>query len=81
MPDGMYPNAKAQSLARSILGESMVAMGDIAVVLGVTYRCVQSWRKQGVLPPPDFAQGKVVRWRRSTIERFLKTRSAAGAEE
>ena len=71
----------AKRLAQSVLGDAMVGMADIAAHEGVTYRTVQAWRRAGILPPPDFAVGKVVRWRHSTIQSWAKSRSAAGVGE
>lgn len=68
----------ALRLADSTLGPSMMGMRDIARLIGVTYRTVQCWRESGELPPPDFALGRVIRWRPATIESFLKSRSAGG---
>ena len=68
----------AKRLAESVLGDAMVGMADIARHAGVTYRTVQAWRQDGILPPPDFSVGKVVRWRRKTIEDWIRSRSAAG---
>ena len=67
---------EAERIARSALGPTMIDMRAIANCAGVTYRCVQAWRKKGELPPPDFALGGVIRWRPSTIQEFLKSRSA-----
>ena len=47
----------------------MVDMADVAKHVGVTKRAIQAWRADGALPPPDFAMGKVVRWRLATIKR------------
>jgi len=69
-------HTKAQRLAQSALGDSMFTLQDIAGRCSVTYRCVQGWRKQGLLPPPDFALGKVIRWRRSTIDKFIDHQAA-----
>ncbi len=76
-PAGMS-NTEAVRLAESALGPSMLTMTDIAEHVGVTKRAIQAWRADGALPPPDFVMGKVIRWRRATIERWLAVRSAAG---
>ena len=67
---------EASRIAQSALGDSMVSMHTIAKRVGVSYRCVQAWRKKGLLPPPDFAMGHVLRWRPSTINKFLSSRSS-----
>jgi hypothetical protein len=72
------PAPKAQRLSASALGESMVGLKDIAGFCGVTYRTAQQWRAQGVLPPPDFAVGKVIRWRRETVLGFVNGRAGGG---
>ena len=69
---------EASRIAQSALGDSMVSMNTIAKRVGVTYRCVQTWRKKGLLPPPDFAMGHVLRWRRSTINAWVESRRAVG---
>ena len=71
--------SKLDALAVSALGDSMVVMKDVAKACGVTYRTVQNWRMCGVLPPPDFVLGKVLRWRRETIEHFIRTRSGGAS--
>ena len=76
--DRLMTHADAARMAQSVLGESMIDMRAIAACVGVTYRCVQAWREQGLLPPPDFAMGRVVRWRRSAISAWIESRSAAG---
>ncbi len=76
--DATLSKAEATTLAESALGPSLLAMSDIADHLGVTKRTIQAWRADGGLPPPDFAMGKVVRWRRATIETWIKRRAATG---
>ena len=71
--------ARLGRLPESGMGESMITLRDVAHFCQVTYRCVQQWRAAGILPPPDFCCRRVVRWNRSTIERFVKSRSAAAA--
>ena len=73
------PKADANKLAQSVLGDAMIGMADISRYAGVIYRTVQDWRQKGILPPPDFAIGKVVRWRPSTIYAFVNGRSAGGS--
>ena len=65
-------------LASSVLGPSMLTLRDIAQFLGVEYRTIQKWRAEGVLPPADFAMGRVVRWRRATVEAFIADRAGMG---
>lgn len=74
-------NSEAARLAESALGPTMLTMGDIAEHVGVTKRAIQAWRADGVLPAPDFCLGRVVRWRRATIEQWLSSRSAAGGRQ
>ena len=70
---------RANKLAATALGDAMVDMHCIADHIGVTYRTVQVWRHNGTLPPPDFTLGKVKRWRRLTIKRFVDARQGTQA--
>ena len=68
---------EAEQLVRSALGESMVTLNDIAAHLSLSPRSVKRLRAEGKLPEPDFqiaGTGKrpIVRWRRSTIKRFVE---------
>ena len=82
--------ADAKHLAASALGESMVSMRDIADYLGVGFSTVKAWRygrpassgkraTAPILPTPDFEAGGVCRWRRSTIDAFVASRSGRKA--
>ena len=75
MPDRPISRRKAEGLAASALGKSMITMKDIAQILDVDYRTVQNWRERGYLPTPDFSLGGVLRWRRETVLKFINTRS------
>jgi len=55
----------------------MATMRDIAKRCAVSLRTVQAWRAEGTLPPPDFVQGKVIRWRRSSIDQFIASRAGS----
>lgn len=52
-------------------------MQDIQRELGVGRRTVQKWRAAGQMPPADFAIGKTLRWRRDTIDRWVRAQSEA----
>ena len=56
------------------LGDPMVSLEDIAQHLAVSKRTVAAWRAEGLLPPADFVVSRVLRWRVSTLQRFLAER-------
>jgi predicted DNA-binding transcriptional regulator AlpA len=49
----------------------MLTARDLAALLAIGRRTLQSWRATGKLPPPDVAIGKILRWRRKTIENWI----------
>ncbi len=52
--------------------EAMLTARDVARLLAIGRRTLQTWRACGRFPPPDFSVGKVRRWRRASIERFIE---------
>lgn len=51
--------------------ESMYSPADFCRYLKLGSRTFATWRAAGKVPPPDLAQGRILRWRRSTIEQWL----------
>jgi len=55
-----------------------MSMPEIAQYLGVSLKTIHAWRRRiGPIvpfPAPDLRLGSVVRWRPSTIDRFVKVR-------
>ncbi len=65
------PRLAAEQLAASAMGASMLRLSDVAKLLGIGDSTAKHWRAEGKLPPADFAMGGIVRWRASTIERWI----------
>lgn len=53
----------------------MLSLKDVAQLLGIAKRTVHTWRASGELPKPDLKIGKTVRWRRSTIDKWITASS------
>lgn len=52
--------------------DALLTPADFATYLGIRPRTFATWRAAGKLPPADLSIGKVVRWRRATIDRWLR---------
>lgn len=51
--------------------EPLLTVKDIAAILGVGKRTLQSWLAGGQLPQADVRVGKTRRWRRETIMQWI----------
>jgi predicted DNA-binding transcriptional regulator AlpA len=57
---------------------TMLTVGDIAEVAGVSKATIDSYRYRGVLPEPQATSGRTPLWARPIIRHWLATRSGAG---
>jgi len=55
--------------------DALLSPSEFAQLLGIGRRTFQSWRAAGKLPTPDLHEGKIIRWRRTTIQSWLDDRS------
>ena len=46
-----------------------------AETLGIGKRTFQTWRAAGKLPAPDLIEGRIIRWRPETVDRWLRERA------
>lgn len=49
----------------------MIDANDVARIIGISRRSLDRLRSQGIVPPPDFTHGKIIRWWPQTIYRYL----------
>lgn len=54
-----------------LVSDQMLSPADFSRMLQIGRRTFQTWRAAGKLPKPDLAIGKVIRWRRSTVEKWI----------
>jgi predicted DNA-binding transcriptional regulator AlpA len=57
---------------------TMLTVGDIAEVAGVSKATIDSYRYRGVLPEPQATSGRTPLWARPIIRHWLATRSGPG---
>jgi predicted DNA-binding transcriptional regulator AlpA len=57
---------------------TMLTVGDIAEVAGVSKATIDSYRYRGVLPKPQATSGRTPLWARPIIRHWLATRSGPG---
>ncbi len=55
----------------AFVSTQMLSPSDIAALLRISRRTLQTWRAAGKLPPPDLHIGKVIRWKPESIESWL----------
>ena len=58
-----------------VIADVMLAPRDVAAFLRIGQRTLTTWRAMGRLPKPDFRCGRVIRWRKSTIEAWADAQS------
>lgn len=46
---------------------------DVADLLNISVSYLRKLIKRGMVPPPDFSDGRIYRWQRSTIVNLLGT--------
>lgn len=51
--------------------EPLLSVRDVAAVLGCTRRTVERLRSSGKFPGPDLRVGRMPRWRRETLTRWI----------
>jgi predicted DNA-binding transcriptional regulator AlpA len=61
----------------SIPSLSILNARDTAKLLRIGIRTFWRWVQAGQFPPPDVRLGRVLRWRRETIDAWLAGQSAA----
>lgn len=66
--------ATATAEADAPVGKQVVGVKYAAETLGVSENTILSWIKQGKLPTP-FRAGRVIRWRKGTIDALLEGRA------
>ena len=49
----------------------LLSYADVATFVGISLRTCKRWVAEGVLPAPDLRIRGIVRWRPSTIERWV----------
>jgi excisionase family DNA binding protein len=54
--------------------EPPVTVEELAQRLGVATQTVRNWARRGVLPAPWKLSGRILRWDREVIERWLSRR-------
>ncbi len=50
-----------------------LAVKQVAKMLGIAVRTLQTRRSQGKFPGPDLKEGSVIRWKQSTVDHWLNT--------
>lgn len=74
--------ARAQAVPGDILEGAdtpRLGAGDIHPLIGIGTRTFWRWVETGVFPRADLKVGKVVRWKPSTVRRWLNAQGAGGA--
>jgi len=67
------PAAKhADSKGRTPPVRPMLSPDDFAAALGIGRRTFQTWRAKGILPPPNIATGKTLRWTADRVEKYMR---------
>lgn len=61
---------EAVKKASSILLETF-GIGEVAKFLNVHPQTARRWLKKGILPPPVVKVGRIVRWSRAQLEKFI----------
>ncbi|AMV38781.1 helix-turn-helix transcriptional regulator [Planctomyces sp. SH-PL62] len=51
--------------------EPPLSIDDLAAALACSRRLVERMRAAGKMPPPDLRVGKMPRWKRSTLVRWI----------
>jgi predicted DNA-binding transcriptional regulator AlpA len=51
--------------------EPLLSQRDICHTFNISQRTLDRLRAGGKLPPPDLVLGRLPRWRRATIERWI----------
>lgn len=64
------PNNPAQECSPIV--DRMWGPDRFHTFLGIGRRTFQTWRALGKLPDPDLKIGRVIRWRESTIHRWVE---------
>lgn len=57
--------------------DPLLSPSDFWRYLNIGRRTFCTWRAAGKLPAPDLAEGRIIRWRMSTIEEWLAGRNQA----
>jgi hypothetical protein len=65
-------------LAPELHPSTMMTVGDIAEVAGVTKATIDSYRYRGYLPEPQVVRGRTPLWARPIVDRWLATRPGSG---
>lgn len=53
------------------LNTELLSAKRVRVMLDISDRMLRRWLSRGRFPKPDIRLGRSMRWRRSTIERFI----------
>jgi predicted DNA-binding transcriptional regulator AlpA len=61
--------ARNASTATAI--EPLLGIKDLTTILGVSRRLLERERSAGKFPPPDLTIGRMPRWQRETIARWI----------
>lgn len=57
--------------------DELLTMTEVCEWIKTSERTLQTWRQRGLFPEPDVNVGKTIRWRRSTVLRWLDEQAAA----
>lgn len=61
--------------SQEVVGPTLALnLAGVAKALGVSLRTAQHWRQRGILPEPDLACGRVLRWSLPSIRSWLEGR-------
>jgi len=60
--------------ALALIPAPMFSPQQLSHHLGISRRCLQTWASAGKLPSPDLREGRVLRWKPETIDKWLKER-------
>lgn len=63
-----------ESTCTAAPGRPMLGPKDFRTYLGISKRTFETWRAAGKLPLPDLDEGRVIRWRWETVERWFHER-------
>lgn len=60
------------AVSRPLANRELLTAQDVAYRLNVSVRTVWRWRAEGKLPPPIRYSQRLIRWRASDIETYVR---------
>jgi len=59
-------------LPSELMSEKLLTVNNVAELLNISPTTVRGWLVQKKIPAPDIRRHRFIRWRKSTLEEFLK---------